>query len=378
MGGHKNEDLVDEEDVTWSLEPHTEAKHRILKRYLQAWFPRLSSRYGALVYVDGFAGPGEYDQGQDGSPIIALKAAKEHRLVDRLSGINFLFIEKDPARCNHLRSIIQKARSELPRKFNIVVVNQPFDEVMSGLLDGIEEAGTSLTATFAFIDPFGYTGLPMVVIKRLMKYRSCEVLVTFSCDSINRWLGDPSKNPAEFDALFECGTWRDAEKLDAGHRVSFLINLYMRQLKRSGGARYVRHFQMEGQTGHTIYALVFGTNSLEGLKEMKRAMWNVDPTGRFFFSDRTNTNQTTLLQYSEEKDYMDLIKRAVLSRFQGSEADISEVENYVWVETPFCFDNVRRHILSPLEKQGTIDVVSSPRKKRFSYPDGTRIRFEPD
>ena len=376
MGNSENEECRDEKGVIWSLEPHTEAKHKILRRYLQAWFPRLSSRYGALIYIDGFAGPGEYVDGQDGSPIIALKAAKEHRLVGRLSRINFLFVEKDPARCNHLKSIIERVRPELPQKFNIMTVNRSFHDVMSSLLQGIDIAGTSLAATFAFIDPFGYTGIPLDVIKRLMKYRSCEVLVTFSCDSINRWLGDPSKNTVEFDALFGCGSWREAEKMESGNRVPFLIDLYIRQLGSSGGARFVRHFQMEGQTGHTVYALVFGTNSLEGLKEMKRAMWNVDPTGRFFFSDRTNANQSTLLQYTKEKDYMDLIKNEILGRFQGSEADISEVENHIWVETPFCFDNVRGQILSPLEKAGTIEVVSSLRKKKFCYPEGTVIRFK--
>ncbi len=66
--------------VTWSIPPHTRAKHEILRYYLGAWFPILATIQHRLLYIDGFAGPGEYEGGEDGSPIIALKVAKDHKL----------------------------------------------------------------------------------------------------------------------------------------------------------------------------------------------------------------------------------------------------------------------------------------------------------
>ena len=64
----------------WDLESHSRAKHEILKRYLQAWVPILGqSSYSELLYIDGFAGPGRYSKGEDGSPIIALRAALEQK-----------------------------------------------------------------------------------------------------------------------------------------------------------------------------------------------------------------------------------------------------------------------------------------------------------
>ncbi len=49
------------------------------------------------------------------------------------------------------------------------------------------------------------------------------------------------------------------------------------------------------------YFLIFGTKHIEGLKAMKEAMWKVDPTGAFRFSDVTNPAQLTLL--GGEPDY---------------------------------------------------------------------------
>lgn len=63
----------------WELEPHTAAKHAILRRYLSAWLPILShGGFQKLAYIDAFSGPGSYVGGEDGSPVIALKAMLEH------------------------------------------------------------------------------------------------------------------------------------------------------------------------------------------------------------------------------------------------------------------------------------------------------------
>src|SRR4051794_21996687 len=70
--------------TVWSAEPHTVAKHRILQAYLSAWMPILTrqsqkvGQQGKVRYIDGFAGPGIYQKGEKGSPILALEAALEH------------------------------------------------------------------------------------------------------------------------------------------------------------------------------------------------------------------------------------------------------------------------------------------------------------
>ena len=67
-------------ETLWHLERHTKAKHEILRRYLQAWFPIMGRWNGRILYIDGFAGPGEYLEGEPGSPVIAINTAIEHGL----------------------------------------------------------------------------------------------------------------------------------------------------------------------------------------------------------------------------------------------------------------------------------------------------------
>lgn len=43
----------------WQRDEQTEGKHIVLRSYLDGWFPILSRWNKRLLFVDGFAGPGE-------------------------------------------------------------------------------------------------------------------------------------------------------------------------------------------------------------------------------------------------------------------------------------------------------------------------------
>ena len=97
----------------WDIEPHTMAKHEILRRYMQAWMPILGrSGFEKIVYIDGFAGPGRYSNGENGSPIIALKTALEHK-TPITSEVWFLFVEQDKDRAGMLKEILGEISTPL-------------------------------------------------------------------------------------------------------------------------------------------------------------------------------------------------------------------------------------------------------------------------
>src|SRR5450755_3636749 len=100
-------------ETVWDLEPHTEKKHEILRRYFQAWLPILAQTHGRLLYIDAFAGPGEYSEGEDGSPQVILKAARDHSLKFT-SDLQCLFVESKPDRCQHLVDVLERIKPSLP------------------------------------------------------------------------------------------------------------------------------------------------------------------------------------------------------------------------------------------------------------------------
>src|SRR3989442_11064932 len=161
--------------TVWPIDPHTAAKHSILEKYLEAWFPILNKYNPRIIFLDGFCGPGIYSKGEAGSPMIALRVASNH--PSGLTGeIVFFFIDAQLDRLENLKSEI--AKIELPKHFSIHFEHGEIHIAFGGILDRLEEKKQNIAPTFALIDPFGFSGLPFSLIARLLHYRKCEVFIT--------------------------------------------------------------------------------------------------------------------------------------------------------------------------------------------------------
>jgi len=355
------------------MDHHTRAKHEILENYLKAWFPILATTSGRIIYLDGFAGPGIYEGGEEGSPLIALRTAIEHILKPRFKAeIRFVFIERDLGRVSVLRTVLDEHFRELPSNISYEILDREFAPTLSSVLDNIENMGAKLAPTFAFLDPFGFSGLPMDIIGRMLNYDRCEVLITFMSGFVNRFT-DELREPA-LDELFATDEWREIRELeDSEARRRFLIDLYKKQLGNVGGATYVRNFEMIGKHNQPIYHLVYGTKHWKGLEAMKEAMWRVDRRGTYTFSDITDVNQKFLIDYSDEKHWLQQAAHVVFNEFKGQAKTVEEVHKFVVTETPYIF---RKSILKHLEKMEIPKIVDvSGRRRRFTYPKGCYIRF---
>jgi three-Cys-motif partner protein len=353
------------------LEPHTAAKHKILRNYLDAWFPILAMGNGRIVYLDGFSGPGQYSSGEPGSPIIALKSALAHG--DRLKGeLVFFFIEEDKARAKHLDGEVKKLN--LPSNFVISIEVGEFAKSFGKTLDAIEKGGLKLAPTFALIDPFGFSGLPYALIKRLLSHAKCEVLITFMADSINRWLEHPDDN-IKSHIVETFGTEQAVTVAQGlGDRIPALRNLYFEQLRKV--ARFVRYFEMRKRDHRVVYYLFFASNNTLGHIRMKEAMWRVDPFGDFTFSDSTDPQQHVLFEVAPAADVADKI----VARFKGNtKVFVSQVEAYVQDDTAY----LRKHMgeaLKQLEAKGalTASPIKSDGSKRRAgtFPNKVVLSFK--
>ena len=99
-------------DTVWAMEPHTVGKHKILKEYLQAWLRILAQRntlLSELLIIDGFAGPGIYQDGEIGSPIIILETIRTFKEEPRFTDtkVDVVLIEEDSKRFAVLDEEIQ-------------------------------------------------------------------------------------------------------------------------------------------------------------------------------------------------------------------------------------------------------------------------------
>jgi len=357
------------DETLWKAEPHTIAKHRVLRAYLEAWFPILARYNGRIIYHDGFAGPGRYAGGEEGSPLIALTVARDHRAkLD--SEIVFFFVEREADRADHLRTEIAKLK--LPRHFHVEVVVTEFEKALRDTMDSLEGAGETIAPTFAFVDPFGIKGLPFELIARLLRQERCEAFITFMNTTVTRFV---TELPNHVNALI--GDEQAADIIaKSADRLIDARRLYERSLRRV--ARFVRFFEMRNQKNVPIYDLFFATNNDLGHYKMKEAMWKVDEGGEFSFSDGVDPKQATLFGPRADHD----LAPGLLAKFRGRTVDAAEVLTFTRDKTPYL-EKHARGALKLLERAGVNGArvtvaekkVDGARRKAGTFPEGTLIRF---
>lgn len=354
--------------VVWPLEPHTKGKHEVLRRYLEAWFPILGFTSGRILFIDGFAGPGQYAGGEMGSPLIALEAFRQHKAKFKAE-VKFIFVEQDADRTAHLKGLIDGIRPSLPTGCEAQVLTGAFDETMTGALDMLDAQRKTLAPAFVMVDPFGVSGTPMTVLARILRGRKSELYVSFMYEAINRFSAAPEFEK-HLNALFGTPDWRKGLTLIGDAKKEFFYGLYESQLRKSG-AKHVVHFDLyEGN--RLVYAVFFATGHWLGANRMKQAIWKVAP-GDFEFHGTRSTQMTLGL---DTVDYRPL-QTALQTRFRGKGwVTVDQVEEFVGSDqTDFHTGHLRKQTLVPMEDQGLIEIDPATRKKKHTYPEGVRIRF---
>ncbi|MDK2888468.1 MAG: hypothetical protein PWP72_1346 [Thermoanaerobacter sp.] len=365
-------------NIIWPLKEHSRAKHTVLREYLKAWFPILGQSFSRILYIDGFAGPGLYSTGEEGSPLIALRIASEHSLQRNFKAeIRMFFIESDKERATFLKSLCQERfpSAALKRKrIFYEVIPTSFENVMEQVLSELKKQGKRLAPSFVFIDPFGISGVPLELIAKILQYQSCEVLFNFMYDAVNRWC---ETHEPKTNLLFDTDEWKKALSINESEkRRDFLTNLYLRQLKEIAGARFVRSLEIRDKNNRTKYFLFFATNRIEGLKEMKNAMWKVDQSGYFCFSAYENLKYTGQLSiFDGDEIHHRTLASLLHETFRNSKLSIEKVEEFVIIETPYLQRHVRPalHLLKKYNPPKIL--VERPHNKKRGFPEGTFITF---
>ena len=352
----------------WKKEEQTEGKHLVLKYYLNGWLPILGKSHGRILYIDGFAGPGEYSGGQPGSPLIALECIRKHRSKSRLKNVEIkcLFMESDINYANHLNMIL-KEQKVIPNVEWQVHVGK-FDNHMIAILDYLEEQKKSLAPSFVMIDPFGIKGNRMELIQRILANRRSECLISFMYEPIRRFHKQPEFE-TPLNELFGTTKWKKCLKIkDSNTKKQFLHDLFKKQLKKYG-AKYVIFFELL-RGGRHVYTMYFATNHPKGCNLMKQALWMAEPSGSFAI--RGYAAQQKILF---EPD-MGPLAQQLKSRFGNSDTPIEKIDDFVMSdETIYHSGQLRKNTLTPMEKEGRITVTRPNNNRGFPAGKGITTRF---
>ena len=328
---------------------HTRAKHRILEEYLKAWVPILArGQTNRLLYFDGFAGCGELVGNHPGSPIVAIRTALQAHPNDRVK-FEVQMVEKEAPRCEHLKEIVRSEQSALRSLTSQIEIHEPICEecetAVLALLHEHRKSKKQLGPAFFFLDQYGYSGFSMDLVRQILANSMCETFAYLNWQRLNPYLTDGTK-AATITKAMGGDEWKAIQGLNRHARAEGFKTIYMSALRTRAGAKYVYDFAMRDKNNQLIYWLFFCTNERRGLEVMKKAMWKVDPTGRFEFSDQ-DVGQGRLLEYTQS-----LLADDLYGALVGQKLTSDALKEFVLTKTPeFRFAEA----ISILKKRGCVE-----------------------
>lgn len=314
-------------DTIWPLEPHTAAKHQLLRRYLQAWSPIVLGTFGTATYLEGFAGPGVYLGGEPGSPVIAYQQIAAALRTGKGQSAKMALIEESPARLAVLKEQIATKCHEDAR-LRVEYGQGRCAEKMLELLEQIHAFGKPI---FAFLDSWGGPDIPFELLQRVAGNRGSEVLLTFGPAFLTRFGTDP-RHSAKGDAAFGGTHWQGVYTQPKEQKGRFLADAYRHITLPQAGFEYTLAFEMRDEGGHTLW-LIFATNHPAGLEKMKDAMWDVDPYRGLRYVDAADPDQMALDIRPEP--FTGPLRRELLARIDQEDkgATIAQLQDFTLRET---------------------------------------------
>lgn len=274
-------------DVLWERDPHTAAKHTLLRRYLMAWFPIMAKQFRAegITFLDGFAGPGEYTNSSESSPVIAMTQALRREVVEQQTVTRMVFVEQHQRRAEHLTKLLTERfpLSDRPSRLTAQVHQGKVADVYE---QAVGSVGGWTGPVFANLDGWGVdTDYPIVT--RIGSHRSSEVLVTFQDQFFTRFAELEEQEAG--DRVFGLRDWREVAQKPTPMKKPYLLDLY-RQRLRAAGFSFVLTFEMIDEGGHSLF-LFFGTTNVRAVEKFKDALWEVDGIAGERFRDPRNADQ---------------------------------------------------------------------------------------
>lgn len=249
----------------------TQAKHDILRRYLEPFSNKILSKWPSIDFIDGFSGPWKNNDTirlSDTSIGIALttlsSVAEALKHSPSSPKIRCIFNEKDPKAYSRLQDYIARSKHEFP-----LIEIETFQGEFSANSDAIRKAARN-SFQLLFVDPTGYTGFPPSALKPY-KNRSSEIIVNFMRSFMERFVsGGHSDRQAAMIGLV--GEKRAQYLMDTDAGIAEIEAEYLKMLRADLGYKFAGFSPIHNPDKKQIhFNLAFATNHSMGMETMRSA-----------------------------------------------------------------------------------------------------------
>src|ERR1700730_6640785 len=249
-------------------------KHCLLEGYLPDWAYKVGAKWDSLVYVDGFAGPWQtkhpdYADSSFGIAVDALRRCQTGlQSRGRTLQMASILVEPDKAAFAALRKL---AASKQAPGFGVHALCGQFVEQIPAI-DQLIKKNTQNPFQFVFLDPLGWSDIPMLRLQPFLQKRSCEVLINLMTKHIFRFLGEPDRADSYQNLFGREGVLEVLQNTAQEERMDQGVREYCRSLRLLCNFKYVSEaIILEPNKEDIRYFLIYATHHPRGVEVFKAA-----------------------------------------------------------------------------------------------------------
>ena len=266
-------------DVKTNLLNHSEAKVRLLGEYLKRYLNIIcNDGYTKRIKIyDLFCGEGLYENGGEGSPLVALRQVKDIHFVNvaksvSIPKIDCHFNDIDGNKVEKVKQAVKDKTLYYPEFGEIEYATNDYQVEYENLLEILPKLKSQTQKAFIFIDPYEYKHIKTNQIKNLMAKGNAEVLLWLPTQFMYRFAtnGTPEALKDFIEELVPFKDWKESDSV--WNFVSQLKEGFQAFL---GDKLFVDTFTIQKDVS-TVLCLFFFTSQIKGFEKLLVAKWEID------------------------------------------------------------------------------------------------------
>ncbi|MDP2948363.1 MAG: three-Cys-motif partner protein TcmP [Chloroflexota bacterium] len=354
-------------------EERSRVKAEIVVNYFVAWSRIMAKRAERIGYFDFFAGPGRYKTGDKSTPLLILERALASQVLT--SRLVTVFNDANPEFTSTLKAEIDALPGVDRLKYRPQVLT---GEISDELIEHFE--GIKTIPSLSFVDPWGYRGLSLRLIRAIIKDWGCEVVFFFNYNRINMGIANNLVEPHMRALLGEDRLAKLRQEMmslnpeDRESRVRRALGEALEEM----GAPFLIPFRFERRGGRVSHYICFVSKHPLGYGIMKNIMASrgvVDEDGVPLFAYMPKSAGR---QLAFERDRpIEALPADLLSRFAGQTLTMKDVYDQHNMGTPFIKPNYKRVLIRMEERAEIKCEPDRESRKANTLADRVLISFPP-
>ncbi len=253
--------------------PWSKIKDHLLSWYLTPYLAKVFSGARNFYLIDGFAGPGVFEDGEKGSPLIEKEIVEKTNLSTKNKNINFnlIFVERD-------KKLFERLKHNCGDTPWIKCYNESIERILRQILSQLEQNAF----VFLYLDPFGINGLPTNLLDLISERKDLKIEILINFNSVgcyrecmrllgskqfddyfseNEYIGDPDRSIGRMNSILGTSTWPNVARTK---NAEYKLSLYFCDNLRKK-YKYVLNMPVRDFNNEEIkYRMVHCSNNCDG------------------------------------------------------------------------------------------------------------------